>query len=554
MSRRFRMRSLLMRRAGWQLAGLGLMMLSLIAGIGLLALSGWFITASALAGLGLIAALDIFTPGAGIRLAAITRTLSRYGERLVTHEATFRLLEDLRAEVLSRLLNHDEMFLKGLRRGDTLSRLTADVDILDHLYLGVTGPTVAAVALSLLAVVLLGLIDPWLALLTAGTLLVLNPLTVSSTRRLGRAPSQALTQALPDLRSMSAAGLEGLNELRALDRTSDYADRINEQSIRVVDLTRRLGALDALGQALVLLTGMIALWLALVLGLLIFAENQISAPVLGLVVLAVLGLNEAWLPLPMAWRKLSQCQSAVERINTLSEDPAALPRPECPELWPEKTSIRIDAVTFRYQPHQSPVLENLDLDIKAGQTVVVTGPSGYGKSSLALLVMRQVDPEQGRVLIGETDVRHLDPDDLRHRIGYLPQHPVLFRDTLSANLRLADPEADEYRLTRALERVGLGDFLADLPGGLDTWLEESGANVSGGQRRRIALVRLMLSDPDIVILDEPFESLDGDSARQVTAALDDWLTGRTALIISHATEILPSHDRVISMTVKEAFE
>ncbi len=549
MNARFRLRSLLLRRPGWQLAGLGLMMLSLIAGVGLLALSGWFITASALAGLGLIAALDIFTPGAGIRLAAITRTLSRYGERLVTHEATFRLLEDLRAEVLARLLKHDEMFLKSLRRGDTLSRLTADVDILDHLYLGVTGPTLAAMALSLLAVILLGLIDPWLALLTAGLLLIVNPLTVGTTRRLGRTPSQALTQALPDLRSLSAAGLEGLNELRALDRTASYSDRVHEQSTRVVGLTRRLGSLDALGQALVLLTGLIALWLALVLGLMIFAENQISAPVLGLVVLAVLGLNEAWLPLPMAWRKLSQCQSAVERINTLSKDPAALPQPERPEPWPEQVSIRIDAVTFRYQPHQSAVLEDFELEIKAGQTMVVTGPSGCGKSSLALLIMRQVDPQQGRVLIGESDVGHLDPDDLRQRIGYLPHNPVLFRDTLAANLRLADPEADEHRLTKVLERVGLGDFLANLPEGLDTWLEESGANVSGGQRRRIALARLMLTDPDIVILDEPFESLDDDSTRMVANALDEWLANRTALIISHATEVLPNHDRVVSLTV-----
>jgi ATP-binding cassette, subfamily C, bacterial CydC len=547
MNPRFRLRSLLMRRPGWQLAGLGLMILSLIAGIGLLALSGWFITASALAGLGLIAALDIFTPGAGIRLAALTRTLSRYGERLVTHEATFRLLEDLRAEVLARLLSHDEMFLKGLRRGDTLSRLTADVDILDHLYLGVTGPTVAAVAISLIAVVLLGLIDPWLALLTAGLLLLVNPLTVGTTRRLGREPSRALAHALPDLRSLSAAGLEGLNELRALDRSGHFAERLDLQSSKVVDLTRRLGTLDALGQALVLLTGLVAVWLALTLGLLIFTQDQISAPVLGLIVLAVLGLNEAWLPLPMAWRKLGQCQSAVERINGLSEDPAALPRPEHPEPWPQQTSIRIDAVTFRYQPHQSPVLEGFELEIKAGQTVVLTGRSGCGKSSLALLILRQVDPERGRVLIGESDVRTLDPDDLRLNIGYLPQNPVLFRDTLAANLRLADAEANEHRLSEVLEQVGLGNFLADLPEGLDTWLDESGANVSGGQRRRIALARLMLTNPDIVILDEPFESLDGDSARTLATTLDDWLANRTTLIISHSTEHLPGHDMSINL-------
>lgn len=547
MNDRFNLISLLKRRPGWQLAGLALMMLSLLAGMALLALSGWFITASALAGLGLIVALDIFTPGAGIRLAAITRTLSRYGERLVTHEATFRLIEDLRTEVLARLLRRDEMFLKGLRRGETLSRLTADVDILDHLYLGVIGPTVAATVLSLLALALLTLVDPWLALASAGFLLIANPLAVGVIRGLGREPSRTVTHALPDLRSLSAASLEGLNELRALDLTDHFSARINKLSSRVVQLTCRLGILDAVGQALVLLTGLLALWLALVLGLWIFAQGQLTAPMLGLVVLAVLGLNEAWLPLPMAWRKLSQCQTAIDRINVLGEGPSSLSRPGRPEPWPGRVSIRLAGITFRYQPHLATVLEDFDLDIDAGRKIVVTGPSGCGKSSLALLIMRQIDPNSGRVLIGGHDVRQLDPDDLRRRIGYLPQNPVLFRDTLAANLRLADPDAEDHQLFDVLERVGLKAFIAELPEGLETWLDESGANVSGGQRRRIALARLMLTDPDIVILDEPFESLDGDSARALATALDNWLANRTTLIISHSTEHLPSHDMSINL-------
>jgi ATP-binding cassette, subfamily C, bacterial CydC len=152
---------LLGRRRGWLAAGLALIMLSLLAGVVLLALSGWFITASALAGLGIIATLDIFSPGAGIRLAAVTRTVARYGERLVTHEATFRLLADLRLALFQRLLALDEAQLRGLQRGDTLNRLTADVDTLDHLFLGVIGPGVSAFLLTGLAALLAAVwVDP----------------------------------------------------------------------------------------------------------------------------------------------------------------------------------------------------------------------------------------------------------------------------------------------------------------------------------------------------------------------------------------------------------
>jgi ATP-binding cassette, subfamily C, bacterial CydC len=531
------LRSLLRRRLGWLLAGLGLMLLSLAAGLMLLALSGWLITASALAGLGLMAALDIFTPGAGIRLAAITRTVSRYGERLVTHEATFRLLSDLRAKVFARLLDQDEMQLKGLRRGDTLSRLTGDVDTLDHLFLGVAAPSMAAVTLTLIALIMLAQLDPVLALAGTGLLLVINPLTSALIYRLGQPTSRAAAQALPDLRTRLADGLEGLQELRALDQTAQYAQTVNLASNRLIDLTRRLSGLDAIGQGLALLVGLLAVWLGLIAGLDLYAGDQISAPILGLVVIALIGLNEAWLPLPATWRRLAQCQLAAERVGTLIQRPSSLACEPSPLAWPIKPDIRFESISYRYQPHHPAVCQEFSLQIGAGEKLLITGPSGSGKSTLALLIMRQIDPDLGRVLIGGCDVRRLDPDDLRRRIGYLPQHSPMFSDTLAANLRLADADAEDCNLTEVLHQVGLGNWLDSLALGLETWIEEGGANVSGGQARRIAMARLMLTNPDIVILDEPAANLDGNSIRVVSAALDQWLERKTAVIISHSTDL-----------------
>lgn len=542
------LRGLFARRWGWMLGGLALMLLSLVAGLALLAVSGWFITASALAGLGLLAALDIFTPGAGIRLAAVTRTVSRYGERLVTHEATLRLLSDLRGRVLAGLLAHDEMQLKQLRRGDTLSRLTRDIDTLDHLFLGVAAPSTAALTLTLLALALLSTIDLSLAVLTAGLLVVVNPLLALATWAGGRHASADAARTLPRLRGLMTEGLEGMDELRALDRTRTYGERLGRVSKRLVRTQEKVATVDAIGQALVTLAGLVAVWLGLVVGLALHADGIISAPVLGLIVLALIGLNEAWLPLPAAWRRLAECLGAVRRVRGLTQTPSNLHQSSNPRPWPPATDIEFKQVHFGWRADHPTVFDGLDLMIADGEHVAVVGPSGVGKSTLALLIMRQIDPDRGRIAIGGEDVRALAGEELRRRIAYLPQRPVLFRDTLAANLRLGRPDADDLELIDVLGRVGLKDFLAALPNGLETWIDEAGANVSGGQHRRIALARLMLTDPDIVILDEPTASLDAVTAADIMATLMPWMAERTALIITHDEGVLPTSFRVVRLS------
>lgn len=541
------------RRSGWLLLGLMLMVLSLVAGLALLAASGWFITASALAGIGLIGAIDIFTPGASIRLAAISRTVSRYLERLATHEATFRLLGDLRQSLFDRLISQDDRRLQGLSRGNTLHRLTRDVDTLDHLFLGVAAPSLAALLLTSLALLALWWVSPGLALATAGLLLVMGPLTAAVFHRLGRGTSLALTERWPVLRQQAGEALETLVEVKALDLTEQRAGALDGQTRVVIDQQRRLARLDAWGQATIMLLTGSAIWLALWLGLTLFELTEISAAVLGLLVLAVMGLGEAWLGLPAAWRKLAEVQRASARLNELIDVESELAPPAQPETFPEQADIHWLSVDFRYADDRPPVLDQLSLTLPFGQRLALIGPSGVGKTTLARLLLREIDPDAGEIRLGDTPLAQIEPDILRTRIGLLPQRPVLFRDTLADNLRLASPEASDQALIDALALAGLGPtFLAELPDGLETWLEEDGGNLSGGQRRRVALARLLLTDPAIVILDEPTTGLDETTARDLAERLDRWLTGRTCLMISHSPEWLPPHQHQFRLGNQQA--
>ncbi|HKK02919.1 MAG TPA: thiol reductant ABC exporter subunit CydC [Gammaproteobacteria bacterium] len=536
---------LLGRRRWWLAGGVLLIFLSLAAGVMLLSLSGWFITASALAGLGLIAALDVFTPGAGIRLAAITRTVSRYLERLVTHEATFRLLADLRLRLFDHLLTLDEGQLRGLQRGDTLNRLTADVDTLDHLFLGVIGPGVSAFVLTLLAGALTGwLVDPWLAAATLGLVLAVNPLVAELTRRRGHDASRALVTAMPGLRRHASDNLEALQDVVAFDLGERERGELEQRSARVIGLQERLQKLDAIAQALVTLTGLVGVWLALVLGIGLLRAGLITGPVLGLLALGVLALGEAWQGLPAAWRRLEQCRGAAQRLGETMEREPLLPAAD-PGLPPAGQRLELRQVSFRYREDLPPVLQDFDLEIAPGERVALVGPSGAGKSTLAMLMMRQLDPDAGTVCLEGVDLRRLDQDLLRRHIGLLAQRPVLFRDTLAANLRLAAPAASDAMLFQALETAGLADFAAGLEHGPETWIDEAASNISGGEARRIALARLVLTDCPIVILDEPTTGLDAATAGGISATLDTWLQGRTAIMITHDPALLPPHDRIV---------
>lgn len=517
--------------------GVLLLALTLFSAIALLALSGWFITASALTGLalaaGLAARLDVYVPGGGIRLFAVTRTVARYLERLYNHDTVLRLLADLRGRLFAALARLDARTLQRQRASDWLNRLTADIDTLDALYLRLLAPpAVALLALLLLA----GFLALWVPAAGLAVLLLLGPTWLWLTAGQawwGMAPSRRQVSHLQRLRSLAIEHVQGQAELEAYDARQHHGQALLAQEAQLQRDQARLGWRGGLGMALVNAMVGLCMLLCLWLAALAWQQQVISGAVMVMVPLAVLAVGEALAGLPVAFTQMGATYGAAERLNRLERAAPRQGQASYSPLPQGPLALGLDGVALHYQDALEPALQGIDLAIAAGERVAVTGTSGAGKSSLAALVTRRLPPTKGAITLGGVALERVAEPDLRARVAVLDQRIDLFQDSLAANLRLAAPEADTARLWQALEWVDLAAWARELPAGLETPVGEGGRALSGGQARRLALARLWLRDPGLVILDEPFAGLDAATAARLALHLDTWLTGRTVLYLVH---------------------
>src|SRR5699024_6704425 len=339
----------------------------------------------------------------------------------------------------------------------------------------------------------------------------------------------------------------GLKSLVAEHRVDDHGRRLETLASTRVGQQRRLDRLDAAGRLLTNAAGFIAAWAMLLAVLQGTSDGRISAPLAVMAVIVMLGMDEVWRVQPPAWRQLTQPRLAAQRVAELAATQPRLSAGGANAAPAAPADIRMAGVRFAWAANSRPVIDGLDLEIAAGGRLLISGPSGSGKTTLALLLMRRIDPQDGAGFIGGLDLRTIRPERLRRHIVYLPQQPVIFADTLAANLQLAAPGADRAQMARALRRAGLADWLESLDDGLATWLDEGGASLSGGEQRRIGLARLMLIDPPAVILDEPTTGLDQATADGLSSSLEAWLADRTTIMISHEPERLPRHNRVLQL-------
>ncbi|ELQ6226791.1 cysteine/glutathione ABC transporter ATP-binding protein/permease CydC [Cronobacter turicensis] len=536
----------LYKRHKWLLSlGVVLAIVTLLASIGLLTLSGWFLSASAVVGMAGLYSFNYMLPAAGVRGAAIIRTAGRYFERLVSHEGTFRVLEHLRVYTFSRLLPLSPSGLARFRQGELLNRLVADVDMLDHLYLRVISPLIGALAVIAVVTLGLSLLDVTLALTLGGimlaTLLLLPPLFY----RAGRPVGEALTMLRASYRQQLTGWLQGQAELSIFGAAGRYRDNLDATEQIWHEAQRRQAGLTALSQAMMMLisgmTVVLILWMAAG-GV---GGNSTPGSLIALFVFCALAAFEALAPVGGAFQHLGQVIASARRVSEVIDQPADITFAEPGADAPREASLSLRNVSFSYPGQPQPALRDITLDVAPGEHIAILGRTGCGKSTLLQLLTRAWDPTSGDVALGGVSISEYREAALRATMSVVPQRVHLFSATLRDNLRLAAPQADDAALGAVLARVGLEKLLED--DGLNAWLGEGGRQLSGGELRRLGIARALLHDAPVLLLDEPTEGLDAETERQILTLVKEVAAQKTLLMVTHRLQGLTAFDRIIVM-------
>ncbi|WP_158107245.1 heme ABC transporter ATP-binding protein/permease CydC [Vibrio furnissii] len=532
--------------------GMLLAFVTLCASIGLLTLSGWFLSAAAVAGLTIAReTFNYMLPGAFVRGFAMGRTAGRWGERVVSHNATFKLLTDLRIFFFEKLAPMIPGRVSNLRDADLLNRLVADIDAMDHVYLRLISPVTVGVLGIAALTALLCWFDMALGLTLGGVLLVLLLVWPVMFYKLGKRNGAELTQHKAEMRVATLDWLQGYSELTIFGAESRYRDAIYAAQEKLLANQKVNASFTGLASALLLLangwTLVLMLWLAAD-----GVNGQAPDPMIALVVFATMASVELLMPIAGAFQHLGQTLTSARRLNEiiLSEPDVKFPSEETRHSG--QFDITFEQLTFNYSGGEQPALKDVSLTVPAGHKVAIVGQTGSGKSTLIQLLCRYWDAQQGDIRIAGTRLQEWKESDLRAAISVVSQRVDILNGSLRDNLSMAKPHADDSELSAMLERVGLGKLL-EAPG-LDTWLGDGGRQLSGGEKRRIGIARALLHDGPILLLDEPTEGLDKQTEQQIMALFQSHFENKTVIFITHRLVELETMDAVCLIEQGEIVE
>jgi thiol reductant ABC exporter CydC subunit len=512
------------------------------AAIGLIATSAWLISRSAQRPPESAVAIAIV----GVQFFALSRGLFRYGERLVGHDAAFRVLRELRVELYRKLERLAPLGLPAFRSGDLLARLVHDIDSLQDLLLRALPPFAVALLVGAATVGLVWWMLPAAGLILLCALVLAGVLVPWLTGRLASRAEASQAAARGELTASVVDLVEGAPELLVNGARNEQLGRTMAADARLSRLARASAHTTGIGQGLTVLLSGLAMWGILLVGVAAVRAGRLDGVLLAGLALIPLVAFELVSGLPAASQSMQRARRAASRVFEVIDaaPPVREPARGVPIGSPPH-SLSVRGVRSAYPGESRWALAGLDLDLRPGRTVAVVGLSGAGKSTLAGVLMSFLPYQGGSVTLDGAEIADLNGDDYRRVVGLVGQESHIFDNTLEENLRLAKRDASYEELRDALEAVRLLEWTERLPSGLQTEVGERGARLSGGQRQRLALARALLADFPVLLLDEPGEHLDAPTADAVLADLLAVTCSRATLLITHRLFGLQEVDEVL---------
>ena len=549
---------------GWMSLGILLALITVLSNVTLMALSGWFITSMAIAGIAGIS-IDYFSPAAGIRGLAIARTASRYAERIITHEATFRVIAELRHWFYLHLEPLAPAVLQRYHSGDLLSRIRADIDTLENVYIRIIVPVTVAIIACGLFILFLSRYDNLLAAFVLLMFIIAGVITPLWVNKLSAKPANKKVELSSELRTQVIDSVQGMGELLIYGAAPQQIEKVDKLSKQLLTQQSKLASHFALSQSILSLCTNIAMLGVVVIAIPLLtksgltnggAQELLSSPNLVMLTLFTLASFEAVAALPLAFQTLPETLAAARRIFTLVDAKPQVAEPEADSPIPNNNDIVFNSVSFSYDQNANNkannstanVFNDLSFSLPQGKRLGIVGSSGIGKSSIVNLLLRFWEPTSGSISYGGHELSQYKGDDIRQYYSVVTQQSHFFNSTIKSNLLLAKRDASDTEVEQVCRVAQIHDFIVSLPESYDTWVGEAGLKLSGGQLKRLTIARALLKDSPVLILDEPGEGLDSQTETNLLNALFDYKKETSILLITHRQTGLDAMDEVLALS------
>lgn len=537
----FHLLKLTLAYKSWMILAAFLGFLTIGSSIGLLMTSAYIIAKAALHP----SIADLQVGIVGVRFFGITRGIFRYLERLISHEATFRLLSKFRVWFYQGIEPLAPARLANYKSGDLLNRIISDIGNLEHLYIRVLAPPVIAVLVSVLMFFLFGMFNivfSFLLLIAFFLAGIVVPLLIFvASRKTGTELNQIRAQ----LQIQTIDSLQGISEILIFNQEKPYQSKLNLLNQRYEQKQRRHVFINGIHEALIGLIMNLTILAMLFIAIPYVTVNTLNGVYLSVLALGIMAAFEAVAPLPLSAQHLEQSIKSGQRLLDMVNAKPAISDPATPSSVPDDFSLKFDDLSFKYSESDHFSLQHVSFTVPQGSKIAVVGSSGAGKSTLINLILRFWDFSDGHIFIGNRDIRTFRQEDVRNLISVVSQNTYLFNESIQENLLLANPGKSKDELEEAMRQAQLWETVQSLPKQAETFVGEQGFLFSGGERQRLAIARSFLKNAPILILDEPTANLDAFTEQKILQIFWNLSKDKTTILITHRLVGLENVDQIL---------